>query len=262
VDNKISAGIPAHFSARSATNHLLGIRLKILNSGVRSLELHEPSDLQAFLSRSVNKPVELTITDNVHSMIHIRPSTGCYHVRLHHMFLEADTEILNSLARFIKGRNSKAPSVLRHFVASHSNKIKKAPPRSRRTVLRHSGRYFNLLILYNEVNREYFENQADCKITWGAKRRVRRQNSIKLASYSDFSETIRVHPILDSRYVPKYVIKGIIYHEMLHHRLGVKLHNGRKIAHSKKFRQLECRYHDYHKLQAWKEKNLHRLLGR
>jgi len=224
--------------------------------------LQEISHLQKFLTRLVNKPVELTITDNVHSMIHIRPSTRCYHVRLHHMFLEADTEILNSLARYIKGRHRKAPSVLRHFVASNSNKIRQAPRRSRRTVLRHAGRYFNLLMLYNEVNGEYFEDQANCKITWGAKRRVRRQNSIKLASYSDLSETIRVHPILDCKYVPKYVIKGIIYHEMLHHHLGVKLHNGRKIAHSKKFRQLESRYHHYHKLQAWKEKNLHRLLGR
>jgi len=225
-------------------------------------DLQTPSDFQKLLSRLVNRAVDLTITDNAHSMIHIRPTKTRYKVRLHHMFLEADTEVLNSLARFIKGRNRKAPQVLRDFVAANSDKIKKAPHRSRRTVLRHVGRCFNLVLLYDEVNREYFENQVDCKITWGARRRVRRQNSIKLASYSDLSETIRVHPILDSRYVPKYVIKGIIYHEMLHHYLGVKLHNGRKIAHSKKFRQLESRYRHYHKLQAWKEINLHRLLGR
>ena len=183
-------------------------------------------------------------------------------MRLHHMFLQADTEVLNSLARFIKGRNRKTPAVLRDFVASNSDKIKRTSPRSRRTVVRHVGRYFNLIMLYNEVNREYFKNQLDCKITWGAKRRVRHQNSIKLASYSELTKTIRVHPILDSKYVPNYVIKGIIYHEMLHHHLGVELHNGRKIAHSKTFRKLESRYHHHHKLQAWKETNLHRLLDK
>jgi hypothetical protein len=34
------------------------------------------------------------------------------------------------------------------------------------------------------------------------------------------------------------------------------------MAHTKRFRQLEQRYRYYHKLQAWKERNLHRLLGR
>jgi hypothetical protein len=243
-------------------NALGGITATILNSTVRSLDLQAVSHLREALCRLLDRPVDLIITNNVHSMIHARSSRNRYTVRLHHMFLQADTEVLHSLARFIKGRNKKAPAVLRDFVASNSYKIKKACPKSRRTVLRHVGRYFNLILLYNEVNRKYFKNQLDCKITWGARRRVRRQNSIKLASYSDLTKTIRVHPILDSKYVPKYVIKGIIYHEMLHHHLGVELHNGRKIAHSKKFRKRESRYHHYHKLQSWKETNLHRLLGR
>jgi hypothetical protein len=44
--------------------------------------------------------------------------------------------------------------------------------------------------------------------------------------------------------------------------LGIEQRNGRKIAHTRKFRQLEQRYHHCEKLQAWKEKNLYRLLGR
>jgi hypothetical protein len=41
--------------------------------------------LQENLSRLVKKPAHLTITDNTHSMIHIRPSGSGYKVRLHHM---------------------------------------------------------------------------------------------------------------------------------------------------------------------------------
>ena len=52
------------------------------------------TNLQEKLSRLVKKPVHLTITDNTHSMIHIRPSNSGYKVRLHHMFLEADTGVL------------------------------------------------------------------------------------------------------------------------------------------------------------------------
>jgi len=218
--------------------------------------------LQQNLSRLLTKPVHLTITDNTHSMIHIRPSGSGYKVRLHHMFFEADTEVLNSLACFVKSRNRKAPSVLRNFVANNSDKIKQSPRKSRQAIVRSKGRFFDLKALFDQVNREYFANEIRCPITWGANRRVRNQNSIKLASYSDRTKTIRVHPALDKSYVPKYVIMGIVYHEMLHHHLGVEHRNGRKIAHSRRFRQLEGRYHHYHRLQAWKEKNLHRLLGR
>ena len=177
------------------------------------------------------------------------------------MFLEADTGVLNSLARFVKSRNRKAPSVLRSFVNAKTHKIKKSPRKRRQTRVRSKGRFFDLNALFDQVNHEYFANQIDCSITWGANRRVRNQNSIKLASYSVRTNTIRVHPALDKSYVPKYVIMGIVYHEMLHHHLGVEHRNGRKIVHSKRFRQLEQRYLHYHKLQAWKEKNLPRLLG-
>jgi hypothetical protein len=218
--------------------------------------------LQENLSRLVKKPVHLTITEHTHSMIHIRPSGSGYTVRIHHMFLEADTEVLNALARFVKSRKRKAPSVLRCFVTANSQKITQSPRKSRQTIVRSKGRFFDLNALFDQVNREYFANQIDCPITWGANRRVLNQNSIKLASYSDRTKTIRVHPALDKSYVPKYVIMGIVYHEMLHHHLGVEHRNGRKMAHTKRFRQLEQRYRYYHKLQAWKERNLHRLLGR
>jgi hypothetical protein len=81
--------------------------------------------------------------------------------------------------------------------------------------VRSKGRFFDLNTLFDQVNGEYFANEIDCPITWGANRRVRNQNSIKLASYSDRTKTIRVSPALDKSYVPKYVIMGIVYHEML-----------------------------------------------
>lgn len=220
------------------------------------------SQLNESISRQVKKPIHLTVTDNTYSMISIRPSKDGYNVRLHHMFLAADAEVLAALVRFIKSRRKKAPALLRDFVTANSNKISKSPPRARRTILRPNGRFFDLKVLFDRLNEEYFENKIDCFITWGANRRVKNQNSIKLASYSDQTKTIRVNPSLDRSYVPQYVMKGIIYHEMLHHYLGVETRNGRNVAHSKTFRQLESRYRHHHKLQVWKKKNLERLLGR
>jgi hypothetical protein len=235
---------------------------KALSSSMEKLTPKAVSELKKHISRLVNKPLHLTITDNTYSMISIRPAAEGYKVRLHHMFLEADAKVLAALADFIKSPSKKAPVSLRNFVTTNSTKIRQSPPMARRTVLRPNGRFFDLKAMFNQLNREYFENKVDCLITWGANRRVRNQNSIKLASYSEIKKIIRVNPVLDRSYVPQYVVKGIIYHEMLHHHLGVELENGRKIAHSKTFRQFESRYRHYDRLQAWKEKNLPRLLGR
>ena len=128
--------------------------------------------LQNKISRLVNKPVQLAITDNTCSMISIRPSSNGYNLRLHHMFLDTDTDVIASLAHFIKGRSKKAPSLLRDFVRSNSNKIRKSSPRPRRTVLRSNGRFFDLNMLFDQVNAKYFNNKIDCSITWGPNRRV------------------------------------------------------------------------------------------
>jgi hypothetical protein len=218
--------------------------------------------LQALIAHLLDKPVDLTITDNTHSMIYIRPSRSSYNVRLHHMFLKANEQVLSSLANYVRSRSRKAPSVLRDFIAANGDKIRTGFPKPRRGLLRHLGKYFNLKEIFLQVNRDYFDNKVDCLITWGARRRVRQQNSIRLGSYSERTKTIRVNPALDRSYVPKYVIVGVVHHEMLHHFLGVESRNGRKIAHSKAFRQMESRYYHHHRLQVWKKKNLHRLLGR
>ena len=107
--------------------------------------------LQENLSRLVKKSLHLTITDNTGSMIHIRPFGGGYRVRLHHMFLAADSEVLNSLARFVNSRKRKAPSLLRSFVAANSDKIKQSPLKSRQTVVRPKGRVFDLNALLGEL---------------------------------------------------------------------------------------------------------------
>ncbi|UCG11825.1 MAG: hypothetical protein JSU72_15065 [Deltaproteobacteria bacterium] len=220
------------------------------------------SHLQKIISNLVAKPVQLTITDNSFSMINVTQSNSGYALRLHHMFLDADEEVLSSLAYFVRSSSRKVPSVLRHFVEANSDRIRKAPPKRRKTALRTVGRFFDLRAIFDQMNHEYFDGKIDCLITWGAKRRIRRQKSIRLATYSEDARTIRINPILDRSYVPKYVVQGIVYHEMLHHFLGVECCNGRRIAHSKAFRRLEAEYRHHHRLQSWKKNNLERLLGR
>jgi predicted SprT family Zn-dependent metalloprotease len=219
-------------------------------------------ELQEIISRLVARPVALTITDNSHAMITVRWSNPGYRVRLHHMFLEANPAVLKALAGFIGSRSRQAAPVLRQFVATNSGKIKKRTPRPRRAPLRTAGRYFDLREILGQVNREYFAGQVDCGISWGSARRIRSQGSIRLGTYSEQTRTIRVNPRLDRSFVPRYLIEGIVYHEVLHHLLGTTPVRGRKVAHSPAFRRLESRYSHHAQVQAWIKEHRHRLLGR
>ncbi|MFP3870785.1 MAG: hypothetical protein ACLFVT_07925, partial [Syntrophobacteria bacterium] len=58
--------------------------------------------LHESISRMLAIPVHLTITDNTHSIIGIRVCKSGYAVRLHHMFLAADEEVLKALKQYIQ----------------------------------------------------------------------------------------------------------------------------------------------------------------
>jgi predicted metal-dependent hydrolase len=219
-------------------------------------------ELQEIIARLVARPVAVTITDNSHAMIMVRWSNPGYTVRLHHMFLEANPQVLKALAGFIGKRSRRPSSILRDFVTAHAEKIKRAPARMRRTAVRTAGRYFDLREIFALVNREYFNGQVDCRISWGTRTRVRPRCSIRLGTYSEQTKTIRVNPHLDQSFVPRYVLEGIVYHEMLHQLLGTIPVKGRKVAHSAAFRRLEARYPYHGQVQAWIKTHRDRLLGR
>jgi len=219
-------------------------------------------ELREIISRLVARPVDLTITDNSLSMITVRWSNPGYKVRLHHMFLEADPPVLKALAGFIGKRSRRASPIIRQFVAANSGKIKRAAPRPRRTVPRTAGRYFDLGEVFARVNREYFAGAVDCGVSWGSNRPARSRCTIRLGTYSEQTRTVRVNPRLDRGFVPRYVIEGIMYHEMLHHLLGTTLVRGRKVAHSPAFRRLESRYPHHARVHAWIKAHRDRLLRR
>ena len=103
----------------------------------------------------------------------------------------------------------------------------------------------------------------DVPITWGKLPTIRRRRSIRLGSYSEEDELIRIHPYLDQPQVPEFFIKYIVFHEMLHAHLGVEvLASGRRNVHSREFNRKERAYHEYDRAVAWQEtpKHLNRLL--
>jgi len=74
------------------------------------------------------------------------------------------------------------------------------------------GKHHSLAEIYRETNSSFFNDQIEVqRIGWGLRTGWRR-----LGHYDPIHHTITLSPALDSPKVPDYVVRYIVYHEMLH----------------------------------------------
>jgi hypothetical protein len=261
--------------------------------------------LRHVLCESLNAPIVLTFTDNTRTMISARRRNGVTHVRLHHMFIDADAATLRAVARFLSEGRAKASRALQQFIESRTERIdrprrplRRAGPRSRtlsgtrsragsgthsgtmqrlaRAVSRPDlvpasaprggvGHHHDLQAILREVNVRYFEPTVNACIGWARRAaalgRRRKRRSIKLGSYLGRARSIRIHPVLDAGWVPRFFVEYIVYHEMLHDVLGMPVRNGRRRLHGPEFRARERLFDRYAEAIAWERDNLDRLLS-
>ncbi len=222
--------------------------------------------LHEALERRSGLRIELTLTDNTHNVLSVRPNraSGRVKVRLHHMFLAADAPVLEALAAWIsRPKARQAGEVLDAFIRENRHRIRQAPRQPRSIRVRTRGQCFDLKQLFEDVNQRHFHGRINAAITWGQMPTVRRRRSIRFGSYSHELKLIRIHPLLDQPFVPKYFVRYVVFHEMLHAHLGIsETESGRRRIHTPEFRTLEQAYPDYERALAWQDNrtSLSRLL--
>ena len=86
------------------------------------------------------------------------------------------------------------------------------------------------------------------------------RRAIKLGTYSATERLIRIHPVLDKPWVPRYFVCFVIYHEMLHHVMPTTVVGGRRVLHPPLFQARERFFRDFERAMAWERAHLHRLL--
>lgn len=220
--------------------------------------MHSEQSLQDFFKRALNQPVKVTLTKNAVSLVSARSKEDGMSIRLHHIFQDADFEVLLEVVEFIRTKNTTTP-IIREFIRKHKGSINKHIQQNLQ--LKSQGRYYNLLDIFSLLNNKYFENRLTTSITWG---RCSKRTHVKrrvLGSYYPPADLIRINPILDRSNIPFYFIEYIVYHEMLHAELGINETNGRRIIHSDIFKQREKLYHHYHKAITWEKEHLNTVIN-
>ena len=217
------------------------------------------SDWSRTLAARLGQPVRLVVTDNRSTMLSARPKGGRLEVRLHHMFLTADEDILDAVGDYLSHSEARAGRIIDRFIeANRTHFVASGPPPS---TLRAQGRHHDLQAIVEDLAGRHFGGQMDVRITWG--RRVqpkRRQRSLQLGTYLPDERLIRIHPALDQPWVPTFFVEAVVFHEMLHHDMPAVVHNGRRHYHTRAFRKRERSFEFHTAAQQWQKENLWRLL--
>lgn len=108
-----------------------------------------------------------------------------------------------------------------------------------------AGRIYHLNDVFERVNRGYFKGKMSRpRLTW-SKALTRR----KMGHYQPSTDTVLISLTLDNPRMPEYLVDFVMYHELLHKHLGMKVVGGRRYAHTRAFRTAEKRFTRYEDVQ-------------
>jgi hypothetical protein len=206
-------------------------------------------------------PVQLAVTDNRQRMITQTRERGVLRVRIHMMFLDAPERVHQALVDYVVSGSREASQVVGAFIEGNGHRIRASVVV--RGPLRTKGQTHDLNDVLNRVNETYFGGAiTDVLITWGrrTKAQATSRNTIKLGSYSAQERLIRIHPVLDKAWVPRYFLSYVVYHELVHHVVPPLKVGCISLLHPPEFLKRERQFRHYDRAIAWEESHIGRLL--
>src|SRR5690606_33114830 len=120
-------------------------------------------------------------------------------VSLHRMFLDAPLNVMDSLACYLNKKDDGIPKAVRHYIEENLKKLDYSHTINKSS-LSTEGKCFNLKMLYDKVNEEYFNNQIHLLITWFGKRSSKgtSRSKLTLGLFHDQLKLIKINRFLDA----------------------------------------------------------------
>ncbi len=217
--------------------------------------------LERRLNAAFGRVVQLAVTDNLRDMVTHGRGPGARQVRVHMMFLDAPDSVQDALVAYVATGSREASRIVGEYIDRNSHRLRASRPF--RGVLRTKGKVHDLAPLLTQVQEAYFGGaNRDVSITWGRRTGPREgsRQSVQFGSYSASARLIRVNPVLDRRWVPRYFVAYIVFHEHLHHVIPEVRVGGRSVLHSPEFHRREREFRSYERAIAWERAHMGRLL--
>lgn len=186
---------------------------------------------------------------------------GVLHVRISDLFDDAPREILETLAIILLSKlykkkvSTEHQRTYRRFTLSSAmlerSRLTRAKRGKKPITTGSRGKHQDLDSVFNDLNATYFKGdlRKPC-LSWTPNK----ARSV-LGRYNYDDDVIYISRILDSTDTPDYVLKYILFHEMLHVKHQPRISNLREIVHTPEFRQEEKRFEHYGEANLWLKQN-------
>jgi hypothetical protein len=214
------------------------------------------------LEDNSGKKFEFKINHNRSTMLSVRWEPDRTLISMHEMFLSAPKNVMDDLACYFKREYKDISPAIRAYIEEAYKKLDYSHTVNTQK-LEVEGLTYHLKSIYNQLNDEYFDGRLKLFITWFGKRQQKNRSRINFGLYYDPLKLIKISRLLDSPYFPEYVVRFVIYHEMLHHVCPSYYdEQGIHRIHSKEFKALEKKFSHYKEAQAWIKNNTDELFAK
>jgi hypothetical protein len=228
-----------------------------------ALESRLDCELRLVGTRSRRRPLQLRVLRRA------RPERGIaelVELRLHAIFDEAPPELHDAVASWVRSgaRARRACGAIDLWIRDGLERL--PAPLASPERLRARGAAHDLAALAEELRAAHFAaefppGRALPPITWGRGSRGRARTSLRLGSCDPDGRLVRIHPALDQPGVPRFFVRFVLHHELLHAVLPPRqARDGRWIHHGPEFRARERAYPDYERARRWEDEHMGRLL--
>jgi hypothetical protein len=164
-------------------------------------------------------------------------------------FCGAPREVLEAIALAATSHSAKAKDIVRAYAASDD--FTEIVTALELTIEQEEGaargRQYDLDAVFARVNCNHFANAMPRprRLIWSS-----RITSRIMGYYQTQSDTVMLSRTLDDVSVPERVVDLVMYHELLHKQLGVRISNGRRQAHFAEFRHAERRFPNFDRVNT------------
>ena len=192
-------------------------------------------------------------------ILHFRPMKGVYRLRgcgdrtfihLPTPMISFEKEILQNLALLTVRQSRNKQPVHDAMLSVPYQEILAEIDLLSGMIEQAAGIHHDLAASFDRVNNTYFQNGITRpRLAWS-----QTFTSRKFGHYDRMHDTVMVSASLDRSDVPELVVDFIMYHELLHKKLGVVWNNGRQSIHTQDFQQEERRFARYDEARGFLKK--------
>lgn len=195
-------------------------------------------------------PVQIVWHENKTTYLSVRKARGILHMRVHKLFYNAPTPVLQALVRYATKGDPKSRVIIKQMAHLHFSQTQIKGER-----LTSEGNVYDLKEIYSRLLK--WVPISNCTIGWSDRPHTGKFRSLTFGTYDKHCRQIRINRLLDDEKVPFYFVEFVVYHEMLHALFPSVIDaEGRCSIHPPEFKEKERQFPYFRQAKEWEKTSL------